>query len=85
MPLWARLTTSSRLHLVGHGQVALATERDRLEGDLLLVSMLLAGPQPQRAQAEGGHKKERSGRDGEAERPLLRPLNEGGFALAAPA
>ena len=33
--------------LVGHGQIALTAERDRLERDLLLVSVLLPRPQAQ--------------------------------------
>ena len=49
------------LHLLRDGQVALAAELDRLEGDLLLVSMLFAGPQPERTQAEeSGHRRGRS-------------------------
>src|SRR5215203_4938271 len=43
------------LHLVRNRQVALTAERDRLERDLLLVSVLLPRPQAQRAQAEAGH------------------------------
>ena len=35
------------LHFLGHGQIALTAERDRLERDLLLVAVLLARPQAQ--------------------------------------
>ena len=44
-----------RRHFLGHGQVVLGAELERLELDLLLVRELLAGAKLQPAKVERGH------------------------------
>ena len=48
--------------------VGLAAEAERLERDLELLPMLLAGPQAKRAKAEAAHRLERSARGARADR-----------------
>ena len=64
---------------IGRRQVPLAAELERLELDLDLVAVLLAGPQPHRAQAEALH----TGQGTEAQAASLTGSRTGGRAGAA--
>jgi len=49
-----------RRHLLRHRDVALAAQRDRLQLELDLVTLHLAGPELEPAQVEVGHVTQRS-------------------------